>query len=90
MLVAERQPFFLSLLSQSLRISGDPDVSILCEGEECFAKGVPLGHRAPLPRTPQVFHRRVKQRKLDETPFEPVMQNYASAEITSARMPRAG
>ena len=86
MMVAERQPFFLSLLSQSLHLLGDPDASILCEGEECFAKGVPLGHRSPIPRTPQVFRRRIKQRKLDETPFEPIMQNYASTEMSATQL----
>ena len=68
--VPERQPFFLSLLAQSLQVLGDPDWAILTQGEECYANGMPLGHDKPLPRTPQVFRKRVKSRKLDETPFE--------------------
>ena len=38
-----RQPFFLYLLAESLRELDDPDWEILVQGEECFAKGVPLG-----------------------------------------------
>ena len=41
--VPERQPFYLHLLAQSLRELGDPDWAILTQGEECFARGVPLG-----------------------------------------------
>ena len=84
--VAERQPFFLSLLSQSLRLFGDPDTDILCEGTDSFSSGVPLGHRSPLPRTPQVFKRRVKFRQLDQTPFEATMENYASAELSADQL----
>ena len=43
MTVPARQPFYLHLLSQSLRELGDPDWAILTQGEECFARGVPLG-----------------------------------------------
>ena len=34
----------------------------------------------------QVFRPRLKQRQLDVTPFEPIMQNYASAEISSEQL----
>ena len=50
-----RQPFFLYLLAESLRELDDPDWEILVQGEECFAKGVPVGVDTELPRTPQVF-----------------------------------
>eukprot|EP00435_Cladocopium_sp_Y103_P064471 s792_g26.t1 len=58
----ERQPFFLYLLAESLRKLEDPDWEILVQGDECFAKGVPVGVEQPLPRTPQVFRRREKFR----------------------------
>ena len=80
--VPEGQPFFLHLLARSLRVLGDPDFGILANGEECFAKGVPVGYDAPLPRAPQVFRAREKFRKLDETEFEPQMENYSSAEMS--------
>ena len=84
--VPERQPFYLFLLAQSLQILGDPDWAILTQGEECYANGVPLGHDKPLPRTPQVFRKRLKSRKLDETPFDPIMSNYVSAELSSEQL----
>ena len=80
--VPEGQPFFLHLLARSLRVLGDPDFGILVNGEECFATGVPVGYDAPLPRAPQVFRAREKFRKLDETEFEPQMENYSSAEMS--------
>ena len=82
----ERQPFYLFLLAQSLEIMGDPDFEILVQGKESFAEGIPLGWDKPLPRTPQVFCPRVRHRKLDETPFEAVMQNYESAELSSEQL----
>ena len=87
--VPERQPFYLHLLAQSLQTLGDPDWVILTQGEECFANGMPLGHDKPLPRTPQVFRRRLKSRKLDETPFDAIMSNYIdyiSAELSSEQL----
>ena len=72
--VAERQPFFLNYLARSLKALGDPDYDILVSGEECFARGVPVGYDAPLPRAPQIFRPREKFRKLDETEFEPQME----------------
>ena len=81
--VPERQPFYLYMLAQSLQILGDP---VLTQGEECYANGVPLGHDRPLPRTPQVFRKRLKTRKLDETPFDPIMSNYVSAELSSEQL----
>ena len=84
--VPERQPFYLYMLAQSLQILGDPDWEILTQGEECYANGVPLGHDRPLPRTPQVFRKRLKTRQLDETPFDPIMSNYVSAELSSEQL----
>ena len=81
-----RQPFFLYLLAESLKELDDPDWEILVQGEECFAKGVPLGVDAELPRTPQVFRRREKFRQLDITDFQPDMKNYATAEMSSEEL----
>ena len=72
--IPERQPFMLHMLGQSLKLLGDPDWEVLCQGPESFAEGVPLGCDGELKRTPQVFRARVKSRKLDETDFQPIMQ----------------
>lgn len=77
------QPFFLRLLSQWLEIFDDPDFSCLVNDAESFATGVNLGVDTPLPRTPQVFPEKVKHRKLDTTDFNPIAENYASAQISS-------
>ncbi|CAE7247487.1 unnamed protein product [Symbiodinium natans] len=84
--VPERQPFLLHLLSQSLKLLGDPDWACLSQGEECFAMGVPLGDEVPLPRTPQVYRERVKERTLDVTPFQQIMNNYESAELSADKL----
>ncbi|CAE7523404.1 glyQS, partial [Symbiodinium microadriaticum] len=84
--VPERQPFLLHMLGQSLKLLNDPDWEILCQGPESFAEGVPLGCNGELKRTPQVFRERVKSRKLDETDFQPIMQNYSSAELTQNQL----
>eukprot|EP00435_Cladocopium_sp_Y103_P040452 s469_g11.t1 len=82
----ERQPFFLYLLAESLRKLEDPDWEILVQGDECFAKGVPVGVEHALPRTPQVFRRREKFRTLDITEFQPEMRNYATAEMSADQL----
>ena len=81
-----RQPFFLHLLAESLKKLGDPDWEILVQGEECFAKGVPVGMEQELPRTPQVFRKREKFRQLDITEFQPDMKNYSTAEMSSEQL----
>ena len=81
-----RQPFFLHLLAESLKELDDPDWEILVQGDECFAKGVPVGVEEELPRTPQVFRRREKFRQLDITDFQPDMRNYATAELSSEEL----
>ena len=86
MTVPARQPFYLHLLSQSLRELGDPDWAILTQGEECFARGVPLGDERPLERVPQVFRARVKERRLDESAYNADMDNYSSAELSGDQL----
>ena len=83
--VPGRQPFFLNMLAQSLMLLGDPDAEILTEGDECYAKGMPLGYDRELPRTPQVFRERLHFRKLDQSPFQAEMANYTSAEMSAER-----
>ena len=83
---SEGQPFFLELMSQSLRILGDPDWRILTQDEESFATGVPLGYDQPLPRVPQVFPPKEKHRKLDDSEFSEVAQNYKSADEMAAEL----
>ena len=83
---SEGQPFFLELMSQSLQILGDPDWRILTQDKESFATGVPLGYDQPLPRVPQVFPPKEKHRKLDDSEFSEVAQNYKSADEMAAEL----
>ena len=80
--VSTPQPFYLRLLACTARLLEDPDWKILTEGDECFEKGVPLGYDEVIPRVPQVFERKVKWRKLDESSFEAIKDNYTSAKLT--------
>ncbi|CAE7611856.1 unnamed protein product, partial [Symbiodinium sp. KB8] len=80
--VSPPQPFYLRLLACTARLLEDPDWQILTEGDECFERGVPLGYDEVIPRVPQVFERKVKWRKLDESTFEAIKDNYSSAKLT--------
>ena len=80
------QPFWLHLLHQSLVILGDPDASILVDGDCSFAEGVHLGDEFPIARTPQVYHKRTSFRTLDVTEFVPDMDNYSSAELSADQL----
>ena len=63
-------------LSQWLKKFNDPDAKWLVDEEESFSTGVCLGVDKPLPRSPQVFPEKTKHRKLDESEFSPVADNY--------------
>eukprot|EP00435_Cladocopium_sp_Y103_P032400 s670_g8.t1 len=86
LVVDDGQPFLLRGLAQWLRVFHDPDVDSLVDVEDSFASGVPLGVDSPLPRTPQVYPEKVKHRKLDESDFNPVADNYQSAQWSSAEL----
>ena len=86
MQIPQGQPFMLHMLSQSLRVFGDPDYAILDQGKDSFAEGVPLGWDKPIGRAPQVFPKRTHFRKLDETEFDPSMVNYRSAELNAEQL----
>eukprot|EP00435_Cladocopium_sp_Y103_P046899 s1608_g13.t1 len=82
----EGQPFYLRALAQWLKVFGDPDVHWLVDEEDSFAAGVYVGVGKPLPRSPQVFPRKLRQRKLDETEFNPLAENYPSAQLSSKEL----
>ena len=86
LLVDEGQPFFLRLLASWLRRYGDPDVSVLVDDQFSFSTGVFVGEDRPLPRTPQVFPPKDKQKKLDESEFNPIADNYSSAQLSAAEL----
>ena len=76
------QPFFLHALAQSLRQLGDPDVDIIDNSPgSSFVGGVHLGHLRPLGPTPQVYRRRVKQSKNDESEWSQEMGNYFKGDV---------
>lgn len=76
---ADGQPFYLSLLSQGLRLLEDPDWEILTSLNDGFEVGDPVGYKSPLPRTPEVFPPKKKQRTLDESQYQEEARNCKSA-----------
>ena len=80
------QPFFLRALSQWLRVFDDPDGKWLVDEEDSFSTGVCLGVEKPLPRSPQVCRPKLKHRRLDDTEFAAIAQNYPSAQISSKEL----
>ena len=70
------QPFYLRLLAQWLEVYQDPDVDCLVSNSDSFATGVNVGVEDPLPRSPQIFPPKVKHRRLDDTEFNPIADNY--------------
>eukprot|EP00435_Cladocopium_sp_Y103_P038160 s256_g10.t1 len=78
----EGQPFFLHALSQWLKRFHDPNAHWLLDEEDSLSSGVNIGVEKPLPRSPQIFPEKVKHRKLDNTEFQPVAENYSSAQMS--------
>ena len=83
--VPQGQPFHLHLVARVLKVVGDSDAAIFLDGNDTFATGVPIGVEDPLPRTPMVFPPKDRHRKLDESDFNPIAENYASAQPSSGR-----
>ena len=87
--VPQGQPFHLHLVARVLKIVGDPDTAILVDCNDSFATfatGVPVGVEEPLPRTPMVFPPKERHRKLDESDFNPIAENYASAQVSKEEL----
>ena len=62
-------------------------VSVLVVDDQfSFSSGVYVGEDMPLPRTPQVFPPKDKQKKLDESEFNPIAENYSSAQLSAAEL----
>ena len=80
------QPFYLRALAQWLRVFEDPDAGWLVAEEDSFATGVCLGVEKPLPRSPQVCNQKLKHRRLDDTEFAAIAQNYPSAQLSSKEL----
>jgi len=80
------QPFYLRLLAQWLEVFEDPDVACLVSSTDSFATGVNVGVDSALPRTPQVFHPKLKHRKLDGTEFNPIADNYSSGQMSAKEL----
>ena len=80
------QPFFLRAMAQWLKVFEDPDAKWLVDEEDSFATGVCLGVEKPLPRSVQVCHQKLKHRRLDDTEFAAIAQNYPSAQMSSKEL----
>ena len=85
-MVDSGQPFFLRAFAQWLKRFQDPDAHWLTEVEDSFASGVYVGVDKPLPRSPQIFPPKLKHRKLDETDFVPIAENYQSAQVSAEEL----
>eukprot|EP00435_Cladocopium_sp_Y103_P068509 s490_g31.t1 len=79
----EGQPFYLRAMAQWLKKFEDPDAHWLVDEADSFASGVFVGVDKPLPRSPQVFPLKTKHRKMDETEFSPIADNYPSAQMSA-------
>ena len=77
------QPFYLFALSEFAKALGGPDWEIVAQGNDCFVTGVPVGYNEVIERAPQVFPKKLKGRKLDESIFEWEKSNYAFAELSA-------
>ena len=86
LVVDQGQPFLLRGLAQWLKVFSDPDTKWLVDVEDSFASGVCLGVEKPLPRSAQVCPPKVKHRKVDDSDFCPIAQNYASADMSSSEL----
>ena len=80
------QPFYLRALAQWLKVFEDPDAKWLVDEEDSFATGVCLGVEKPLPRSVQVCRKKLKHRRLDDTEFAAIAQNYPSAQMSSKEL----
>ena len=80
------QPFYLRLLAQWLEVYQDPDVDCLVSNSDSFATGVNVGVEDPLPRSPQIFPPKVKHRRLDDTEFNPIADNYVSGQLSAKEL----
>ena len=58
----------------------------MVDGNDTFATGVPIGDDEPLPRTPMVFPPKEHHRKLDGSDFNPIAENFASAQLSKEEL----
>ena len=71
LVIPHGQPFLLPMIAELAKRCGDPDWRILCEDEDSYSTGVPVGVEGRMPRTPSVFERKLKWRVLNDTPYDP-------------------
>ena len=74
----EHQPFYLFALARSLELINDPDWRQVELAPGSYVNGTPVGVGVKLPRTPAVYEKKLKWRKLDETTFVEEVANYKS------------
>ena len=77
--VPARQPFFLPLVSETLKLMGDPDYMFFSSKKNGLASGTTVGMGEHMPRTPQVFERKNRWKKYDDSVYTAHLLNYASA-----------
>ncbi|CAE7380048.1 unnamed protein product, partial [Symbiodinium sp. CCMP2456] len=80
------QPFFLEALSQTCRAMGDEDWEVLTRAEDNYARGRRLGVGRPFERVVAVFRPKGKWREYDESEFQAMNENYASAKAVPEQL----
>eukprot|EP00973_Karenia_brevis_P012546 1703440-Karenia_brevis.AAC.1 len=79
---AGKEVYCWRLLGAHLRAMDDPDWRIMAQSSRSFLSGVRLGPGCKLPRTPSVFERKVRWRRLDgmdDNDMPSSKENYSSA-----------
>ena len=75
------QPFFLFALCETLKLMGDEDTAILTQTPgDNYVTGRRVGVGEPIAPAPLVFRPRRKLRKYEDSEFNPMADNYSSAE----------
>ena len=79
--VPEYQPFYLFALEETMKLMGDEDWQIIAsQVGDNYATGRRVGVGNPIEPAPLIFRNRRKTRKYDQSEFNPLAENYPSAE----------
>ena len=79
--VPEYQPFYLFALEETLKQMGDEDWEVIATRKgDNYVTGRVVGVGSEIEPAPLVFRPRVRQRKYDQSEFNPLADNYPSAE----------
>ena len=79
--VPEFQPFYLFALEETLKQMGDEDWEVIASrGGDNYVTGRVVGVSKPIEPAPLIFRQNRRRRKYDASEFNPLAENYPSAE----------